>query len=82
MIEDIKARIRSEFPDSEVSVMVEGNRALIEVTADAFAGLSRVQRHQAVYRCIQGLIADGSLHAVSIRTRTPADLAGGEGADG
>lgn len=72
---EITQRVRSALPDSEVTVTVEGNRARIEVTADAFANLNRVRRHQAVYACIQGFIADGSLHAVSIDARTAAERA-------
>ena len=68
----IAERIREALPGSAVEVAVEGNRALIEVASQAFEGLSRVQRHQAVYRCVEDLIAEGSLHAVTIRAKVPA----------
>lgn len=67
--------IRKALPSSEVEVALEGNRALIRVTSASFENLSRVRRHQAVYACIQGFIADGSLHAVSIDARTAAERA-------
>ena len=72
---DIEQRVRDALPGSDVTVAVEGNRALIRVTSDRFASLSRVRRHQAVYACIEGFIADGSLHAVSIDARTAAERA-------
>ena len=72
---EIVTGIRAAFPGSEVEVVLEGNRALIRVTSDSFENLSRVRRHQAVYACIQGLIADGTLHAVSINAGTAAERA-------
>ncbi len=70
---EIERRIQEALPDSRVDVVLEGNRALIAVTSDAFQQLSRVRRHQAVYACIQGFIAEGSLHAVSIDAATAAE---------
>lgn len=72
MQQEIAERISKALPGCAVEVAVEGNRALIEVTSQAFKGLSRVQRHQAVYRCVEDLIAEGSLHAVTIRANVPA----------
>lgn len=71
MNQEIADRISNALPGCDVEVTVEGNRALIEVTSQAFEGLSRVQRHQAVYRCVEDLIADGALHAVTIRASVP-----------
>ena len=73
--DEVEQRIRDALPGSDVAVVREGNRALIRVTCDSFAALNRVRRHQAVYACIQGLIADGSLHAVSIDAATAAERA-------
>ncbi len=70
---EVEARIREALPDSEVRVVLEGNRALIRVTSERFANLSRVRRHQAVYGCIQSFIADGSLHAVTIDAATATE---------
>ena len=41
--------------------------------SDAFEGLSRVKRQQAVYAAIQELIASGAIHAVTISTATRAE---------
>lgn len=69
----ISAAIREQFPDAEVDALVDGNRAQITVVSSEFEGMSRVKKQQAVYRCIDHLIADGTLHAVSIRALTPAE---------
>lgn len=71
MNDKIVADIRSRIPDAQVDAAVDGNRAQIIVVSSEFEGLSRVKRQQAVYACIDHLIADGTLHAVSIRALTP-----------
>jgi len=75
MKEQIAAAVLAGIPGAEVDVVVDGNRAMITVVSEAFAGRTRVQKQQAVYGCIQQFIADGSLHAVTIRALTPAETA-------
>ena len=71
MNEAISAAVASGIEDAEVDVVLEGNRALITVVSPAFEGLSRVQKQQKVYACIDTFIKDGTLHAVTIRAETP-----------
>jgi acid stress-induced BolA-like protein IbaG/YrbA len=71
MNDTIAQAIQSGIEGARVDVVVEGNRALITVVSPAFEGLSRVQKQQKVYACIDALISDGSLHAVTIRALTP-----------
>jgi acid stress-induced BolA-like protein IbaG/YrbA len=73
MQEEISRRILERFADARVDVTVEGNRALITVVSEAFEPMSRVQKQQAVYGCIDELIKNGSLHAVTIRALTSAE---------
>ena len=72
MQEEISAKIRDAIADADVVVQIEGNRALIEVVSPHFAGMNRVQKQQAVYACIADYIADGRLHAVTIKADVPA----------
>lgn len=44
----------------------------VEVVSDAFAGLSPIARHRAVYAAV-GTLMDTDIHALSIRARTPAE---------
>ena len=67
----ITENIQTAIAGSLVEVDLDGNRVLITVTSEAFAGKSRVQQQQLVYACIDEFIKDGSLHAVTIRTMTP-----------
>ena len=76
MESQVKERLMAEFGDAaDVEVVVDGNRALIRIVADAFANLSRVKRQQRVYGCIGDLIASGDLHAVTIQAATPEEAA-------
>ncbi len=69
--EEIRTRIQAELPDAQVDAQGDGSRMQIRVVSTAFDGLSRVQKQQKVYGCINDLIANGSLHAVSIQALTP-----------
>ena len=71
MEEEISARIAERLDTASVNVTVDGNRALIEVVSPVFADMSRVQKQQAVYACIEDYIADGRLHAVTINAEAP-----------
>ncbi|MEM1231191.1 MAG: BolA/IbaG family iron-sulfur metabolism protein [Pseudomonadota bacterium] len=75
MTDGIEAQLRNAlqatFPDGSFEIALDGNRALLQVTSSAFAGLSRVKQQQAVYGAIGAFVTDGSLHAVTIKTQTP-----------
>lgn len=71
MNEEIVQAVQARLPDARVDVALEGNRAVITVISGEFEGMSRVRKQQTVYACIDGFIADGTLHAVSIRALTP-----------
>ncbi|MEM7081008.1 MAG: BolA/IbaG family iron-sulfur metabolism protein [Pseudomonadota bacterium] len=71
MQDEIARRISAAWPDAQVEVQIDGNRALIVVTSGHFDGLSRVARQQAVYAFVEDMIADGRLHAVTIRASVP-----------
>lgn len=79
MNEEIAASIRDQLTPGggapEVEVVVDGNRASITVVSAVFEGMNRVKKQQAVYACIDSFIADGRLHAVTIRALTPAEAA-------
>ncbi|MCS6781890.1 MAG: BolA/IbaG family iron-sulfur metabolism protein [Gloeomargarita sp. SKYBB_i_bin120] len=43
------------------------------IVSEAFAGKSRVQRHQLVYQALQSVLATNELHALTMKTLTPAE---------
>lgn len=68
--EEIKALVEQGIEGAEAAVAGEGDKFQIRVVSDAFAGLNRVRKQQLVYGCINHLIQDGSIHAVSLQTFT------------
>lgn len=71
MQDEVEQKIAARFADADITVQLDGNRAVIRVVSDEFAEMSRVARQQAVYACIQDEIADGRLHAVTIQAVVP-----------
>ena len=69
----IEALIRAGIPDAEVRVSGGEGKFEAAVTSASFEGLTAVQRHQRVYATVREQIADGSLHALSIRPLTPGE---------
>ena len=55
-----------------VQVKAEGSHYNLIVVGECFEGLSPVKRQQAVYAPLMDKIADGSMHAVSIKAYTPS----------
>lgn len=46
----------------------------VDVVSDAFAGLSPIARHRAIYAAL-GELMSTDIHALAIRARTPAEAA-------
>ena len=71
--DEIAAMIRASLPDAEVEITDlagDGDHYAARVTSAAFAGLSRVKQHQAVYAALGGRMG-GVLHALQLTTATP-----------
>lgn len=76
MIEEIRACIEAELEFTQLDVSGEGGRYEIHIVSEIFEGMNRVKKQQAVYGPIKGLLADGSVHAVTIKAFTPDEVAG------
>jgi BolA protein len=48
----------------------------VELVSDAFAGMTPIQRHRAVYSAL-GALMQTDIHALSLSARTPEESAGG-----
>jgi len=68
---DIKALIEQGIDSEEVRVDANGNNVQLVVVSSVFEGLLPIKRQQLVYGCIQEQIADGTIHAVTMKTFTP-----------
>ncbi|MFS6537533.1 BolA family protein [Idiomarina loihiensis] len=73
--EELKTLLNDALSLEELLVKAEGANVEIIAVSEDFKGMSRVKRQQAVYGPLNPLIADGSIHAVSIKAYTPEDWA-------
>jgi acid stress-induced BolA-like protein IbaG/YrbA len=67
----IEEKLRQAIDLEEVYVKFDGKSAEVIAVSSAFEGLNRVKQQQLVYAPLNDLIADGSIHAVSIKAFTP-----------
>lgn len=70
-IQQIEQLLLTELQLAEVRVSAEGSHYAVIAVGACFADISRVKQQQMVYRPLMSAIADGSIHAVSIKTFTP-----------
>ena len=68
---EVKALIESQLSDCVIHVQGEGSHYDIEAIGDVFEGLRPVKKQQLVYAALSDHIAEGTIHAVNIRTYTP-----------
>lgn len=69
----VKALLEAHLPQCRFNVEGAGANYDIEAIGDAFEGLRPVQKQQLVYAALSDNIADGSIHAVNIRTYTTSE---------
>lgn len=69
--ETLRNRVENSMPGASVEVSTDGYSYHFRVVSDLFAGKRPVARQQMVYAGLNDLIADGSLHALTIETWTP-----------
>ncbi|MCC5450846.1 BolA family transcriptional regulator [Rheinheimera sp. UJ51] len=70
-IAQIEQLLKEQLQLAEVYVKADGSHYAVTAVGDCFDGLSRVKQQQLVYSPLMAAIADGSMHAVSIKAFTP-----------
>lgn len=70
---EVEKLIKAGLPDCDVNVKGDGSHFEAVVVGDVFDGLSLVKQQQLVYATVVERITSGELHALSIKTYTPAD---------
>lgn len=73
--EEIKKLLATAIESESIDVKVEGSHVSVVVVSQAFEGLNPVKKQQMVYAVLNQQIADGSIHAVNMKTYTPAQWA-------
>jgi acid stress-induced BolA-like protein IbaG/YrbA len=74
--ESIQAGIAAGLACEHVEVVGDGQHFQALVVSQAFAGKSRVQRHQLVYAALGERMRE-EIHALSMRTLTPEEWRAG-----
>jgi len=72
---DIKVLLEGQLESCEVQVEGGGSSFQITVIGALFEGLNAVKKQQCVYAVLNDKIADGTIHAITIKTFTPAQWA-------
>ena len=67
MEDTIEERVVSAYPDASVEVTLSGRNAEIKISSVTLSVFSRVQQQKKIYACIDDLISEGVIHAVSIK---------------
>ncbi len=70
---EIERLIKKAIPDAQIVIedlRGDGDHYAARVVSPAFAGKSRVQQHQMVYKALQGRMG-GELHALALQTSAP-----------
>ncbi len=71
-LDEVRLLIEASLPGAEVEVVDEtGTKDHLRATVAApqFEGLSRIEQHRLVKRAVQARFDDGSIHALSIKTK-------------
>jgi BolA protein len=77
--EEIITRVRSIHPDAVIDIAGEDCSFELYVVSEAFAGVSILKRQQPILALFKEEITNGTLHALSIKAKTPTELAGQSG---
>lgn len=64
---EVKSFLEEKLPGSRVEVEGEGCNFQLNVISDELTGLSPVKRQQAIYAHLNPWIANGSIHAVTMK---------------
>ncbi|MGD1895717.1 MAG: BolA family protein [Phormidesmis sp.] len=76
--DQVEAMIKAGLPDAEVAVQDltgGGDHYQVAVVSGAFEGLSLVKRHQLVYKAVNSAMSSEAIHALSLETNTPSEVA-------
>lgn len=71
--DDIKNLIEAGLKDCTATVTGDGTHFEALVVSPEFADKNRIQKQQLVYATLGNRIADGTIHALSIKTFTPTE---------
>jgi acid stress-induced BolA-like protein IbaG/YrbA len=68
---EVKQLVEQQLEGCEVITNGEGCDFQVTVIGELFKGLTPVKKQQLVYGCLTDQIANGTIHALTIRAYTP-----------
>ena len=77
--QEIIARIHASYPNAIVDAAGEACSFELYIVDKAFEGLGTLQRQKPLLALFKDEIASGAIHALTIKTKTPAEQAGDAG---
>lgn len=76
--DQVESMIESALPDAQVAVQDltgGGDHYQVAIVSSAFEGLSLIKRHQLVYKAVDSAMSSEAIHALSLKTNTPDEVA-------
>ncbi|MGF1570461.1 MAG: BolA family protein [Nodosilinea sp.] len=76
--DQVTTMIQTSLPDADVQVQDltgGGDHYQVVVVSSQFEGCSLVQQHQLVYGAVREAMSSEAIHALALKTYTPADWA-------
>jgi stress-induced morphogen len=74
-VEPLELLLRQAFPEARELAVEDrtggGDHFQVTLASERFQGLSLVEQHRLVYDALAEPLADGSIHELRIKTRTP-----------
>ena len=72
---DLAQFLRSKFPDAQISFDGEDCNSKVLIVSNEFEGLNTLQRHKLVLSLLKEQFQTGELHALSLVTKSPSEIA-------
>ena len=72
---DITNFLKSKLPEAEISFDGEDCNSKVLIISKQFEGLSSLQRHKLVLSLLKEHFQTGELHALSLSTKSPSEIA-------
>ena len=73
--EELQTIIAAGMPCDHLELAGDGRHWYATIVSSAFEGLRLIQRHQKVYATLGGRMQTDEVHALSMKTFTPAEWA-------
>ena len=85
LIEEVKKLLRASFNITHIEIIDDsknhvghagnsgGAHLNLEIVSNDFEGLSRIERHKFIYKCLDGFIPE-KIHALKVMALSPSEL--------